>query len=394
MSDHLMSTYAPLPVTFERGEGAWLWDKQGNIYLDALSGIGVCGLGHAHPNVTEAINAQAKKLLHTSNLYTIELQNQLAEKLCQLAAMDKAFFCNSGAEAIEAAIKLARLHGHQNNISQPSIIVAENSFHGRTMATLSATGNRKVQAGFEPLVQGFIRAPYNDIEAIRTIAQRSPNVVAILIEPIQGEGGINIPGSNYLTEIRALCDENGWLMMLDEIQSGMCRTGKWFAYQHSTCLPDVVCLAKGLGNGIPIGACLARGKAADVFKPGTHGTTFGGNPLVCSAALAVIQTLEEQQLAAQANELGNNIRDGLRNALAGCDAVKEIRGVGMMIGIELNRPCIELVKIALKHSLLISVQAEHVVRLLPPLIISSEEAYQIVNITSTIIKDFASAETE
>ncbi len=394
MSDHLMTTYAPLPVTFERGEGAWLWDKQGNIYLDALSGIGVCGLGHAHPNVTEAINAQAKKLLHTSNLYTIELQNQLAEKLCRLAAMDKAFFCNSGAEAIEAAIKLARLHGHQNNISQPSIIVAENSFHGRTMATLSATGNRKVQAGFEPLVQGFIRAPYNDIEAIRTIAQRSPNVVAILIEPIQGEGGINIPDSNYLTEIRALCDENGWFMMLDEIQSGMCRTGKWFAYQHSACLPDVVCLAKGLGNGLPIGACLARGKAADVFKPGTHGTTFGGNPLVCSAALAVIQTLEEQQLAAQASELGNNIRDGLSNALAGCEAVNEIRGVGMMIGIELNRPCTELVKIALKHSLLISVQAEHVVRLLPPLVISSEEAYQIVNITSTIIKDFASAETE
>ncbi len=391
MPDNLMTTYARLPITFERGEGAWLWDSQDNIYLDALSGIGVCGLGHTHPAVTEAICTQAKKLLHTSNLYHIEPQQQLAEKLCQLSGMDNASFCNSGAEAVEAAIKLARLYGHQNKIAQPTIIVTENSFHGRTLATLSATGNRKVQAGFEPLVQGFIRAPYNDIEALRAIAQNSPNVEAILVEPIQGEGGINIPHKDYLTDIRALCDDHGWLMMLDEIQTGMGRTGAWFAYQHNACVPDVISLAKGLGNGLPIGACLARGKAAETFKPGNHGSTFGGNPLACYAALAVTDTLETQQLVARATELGSHICDGLRKALDGCDAVREIRGVGLMIGIELDRPCTGLINTALEHGLLISVQAERVVRLLPPLIISDEEAYQIVNITSTIIKDFTAA---
>ncbi len=390
MADHLMTNYAPLPITFTRGEGAWLWDEQDKIYLDALSGVGVCGLGHAHPAVTAAIREQAQQLLHTSNLYHIRQQATLADKLCGLAGMERAFFCNSGAEAVEAAIKLARLHGHQQGIEQPAIIVMENSFHGRTLATLSATGNRKVQAGFEPLVQGFIRAPFNDIEALKVIAQNSPNVVAVLLEPIQGEGGIIVPDEDYLPQVRDLCDGQGWLMMLDEIQTGMCRTGTWFACQQTDTLPDVMSLAKGLGNGVPIGACLARGAAADVFQPGNHGSTFGGNPLVCSAALAVIDTLEGQSLAARATELGNSLREGLKKALEDCDIVRDIRGKGLMIGIELAQPCTELVKTAaLEHGLLVSVQAEHTVRLLPPLIISDEEAYQIINITSNVIRDFA-----
>ncbi|MDH5736424.1 MAG: aspartate aminotransferase family protein, partial [Gammaproteobacteria bacterium] len=291
-----MTTYASLPVCFDRGEGATLSDTNGKVYLDALSGIAVCGLGHAHPAVTRAISDQASRLIHTSNLYCIQNQRTLADKLARISGMDKVFFSNSGAEANEAAIKLARLYGHQKNIENPAIIVTDGSFHGRTLATLTATGNRKVQAGFEPLVQGFIRAPYNNIEALRNIARNSSNVVAILIEPAQGEGGINLLDKDFLQQLRELCDQQDWLLMLDEIQTGMGRTGKWFAFQHSGIYPDVMTLAKGLGNGVPIGACLAKGKAADVFKPGNHGSTFGGNPLACAAANAVIDTIEEQQL--------------------------------------------------------------------------------------------------
>ncbi len=290
MTDTLMHNYAPLPVSFEKGEGALLWDAEGKTYLDALGGIAVCGLGHAHPAVTKAICEQAGKLVHTSNIYGIRNQETLADKLTSLANMDNVFFSNSGAEANEAAIKLARLYGHSKNIEQPAIIVMEGSFHGRTMATLTATGNRKIHAGFEPLVQGFVRAPYDDIEAIQNIAKNNPNVVAVLLEPITGEGGINIPADDYLSKIRNICDENNWLMMLDEIQTGICRTGKWFAHQHHGITPDVMTLAKALGNGVPIGACLAKGVAATLFQPGHHGSTYGGNPLVTSAALAVIET--------------------------------------------------------------------------------------------------------
>ena len=293
-SDHLMKTYSPLDVTFERGEGAYLWDSDGEKYLDAVSGIAVCNLGHSHPAVASTISEQAAKLLHTSNLYNIGNQQKLADRLCELSGMDRVFFSNSGAEANEAAIKIARLYGHNRDIDKPSIIVMDNSFHGRTLATLTATGNRSAQAGFEPLVKGFIRVPYDDLEALQTIAGNSTGVVAVLVEPIQGEGGVNLPAPDYLNRVRDLCDRQGWLLMLDEIQTGMGRTGKLFAFQHSPIQPDIMTLAKGLGNGVPIGACLARGKAAELFKPGHHGSTYGGNPLVCSAALAVLDTLESE----------------------------------------------------------------------------------------------------
>jgi acetylornithine aminotransferase len=383
-----MTTYNPLDVCFERGEGAVLYDTKGIEYLDALAGIAVCGLGHAHPAVTQAINEQAGKLLHTSNIYCIGRQQQLADKLCAIAGMDRVFFSNSGAEANEAAIKLARLYGHQNSVENPSIIVTDGSFHGRTMATLSATGSRKVQAGFEPLVQGFIRAPYNDIEAIQKIAQSKHNIVAILVEPAQGESGIKLADSDYLSQLRALCDQHNWLLMLDEIQTGMARTGQWFAFQHSNIQPDVMTLAKGLANGVPIGACLATGKAAEVFQPGTHGSTFGGNPLACAAACAVIDTIEEQQLTQRAAELGTQLVDGFIQRLSDVDGVKEIRGFGLMIGIELDRDCGELVKQALQKNLLINVTAGNVVRLLPPLILSPAQAEQIIDIVSDLIQSF------
>ena len=301
--------------------------------------------------------------------------------------MDRAFFCNSGAEAVEAAIKLARLYGHQRDIAQPAIIVAENSFHGRTLATLSATGNRRVQAGFEPLVQGFIRVPYDDIDAIQTVARNSPQVVAVLLEPVQGEGGIRVPSPGYLSAVRALCDQHGWLMMLDEIQTGMGRSGRWFAFQHHDWRPDVMALAKGLANGVPIGACLARGAAAEVFQPGNHGSTFGGNPLACSAALAVLETLTTQALDHRAAELGERLRTRLRETLAqqGDDVIVSVRGLGLLIGIELNRPCAELVRIGLEHGILFSVQAERVIRLLPPLILTDEEAEELVRRLAGVI---------
>jgi acetylornithine aminotransferase len=389
-----MSTYKRLPVTFERGEGAWLWDTTGKKYLDALSGVAVCGLGHAHPAVAEALCDQARRLVHTSNLYGVAKQQELAERLTRLSGLDKAFFCNSGAEANEAAIKLARLYGHHKGISVPTIVVAQNSFHGRTLATLTATGSRKVQAGFEPLVRGFLRVAYNDLEALQTVAKNSPDVVAVLLEPVQGEGGVNVPDDDYLAGVRELCDRNGWLMMLDEVQTGMGRTGKWFAFQHTAIVPDVMTLAKGLGNGVPIGACLARGTAAEVFKPGNHATTFGGNPLACSAALAVLDVIEKDDLPARATTLSERMVTRLRDRLTHCDdaeckIVDDIRSLGLMIGIELERPCGELVDKALQQGLLINVTAERVIRLLPPLIMTDQEADQIADTVAELIVDFA-----
>jgi acetylornithine aminotransferase len=388
MADYLMATYARLPVQFERGEGVWLWDTEGRQYLDALSGIAVCALGHAHPGVAQAIADQARRLVHTSNLYGITLQEQLAERLCKLSGMERAFFCNSGAEANEAAIKIARLYGHGREVATPTVIVMENSFHGRTLATLTATGSRKVQAGFEPLVQGFIRVPYNDLQAIKTVADNSNDVVAVLVEPIQGEGGINVPDPDYLLGMRRICDDHGWLLMLDEIQTGMGRTGEWFACQHSGMLPDVITVAKALGNGVPIGACLARGTAAGLMHPGNHGTTFGGNPLATRAALAVLDAIEQERLVAHAAELGQQLLEGFRQQLAGLPGVKEIRGLGLMIGIELDRPCAELVGRALENGLLINVTAERVIRLLPPLVTTAHQGQMIVGKVSELVREF------
>lgn len=385
---YLMNTYARQPLAFIRGEGVWLWDEAGNKYLDALAGVAVNGLGHGHPKLTEALCEQARTLIHTSNIYEIRGQEQLAERLCQLSGMDKAFFCNSGCEANEAAIKLARLYGHHKGIAMPTIIVMEKAFHGRTMATLTATGSRKVQAGFEPLLTGFARVPYNDVEAVRQVAEHNHDVVAILVEPIQGEGGIKIPDADYLLALRKICDDKGWLLMLDEVQSGIGRTGTWFAFQHADMLPDVMALAKGLGSGVPIGACLARGAAAEVFQPGNHGSTFGGNLLACTAGLVTLQTLEDEGLLANATRIGGEIVDGLMRELDGVAGVKQIRGLGMMIGIELDRPCGELVKLALAQHLLINVTADNVVRLVPPLVMNSVEAALLVAGLAPLIRDF------
>lgn len=381
----VMNTYARQPIALERGEGAWLLDAQGNRYLDAISGIAVCGLGHSHPAVTHAISEQAGKLMHTSNLYAITLQEQLAQKLCVLSGMGNVFFCNSGAEANEAAIKIARLFGHQKNIAVPTVIVMEKSFHGRTLATLTATGSRKVQAGFEPLVNGFVRAPFNDIEAIKNIAKHNPNVVALLVEPVQGEGGVHIPDVGYLKALRDICDKQDWLLMLDEVQTGNGRTGKYFAYQHENILPDVLTTAKGLGNGFPIGACLASGKASSVFHPGNHGSTFGGNPLACATALAVINTIEKENLLHRAQQLSTRITKRLTSQIGSQDYVVNIRSHGLMIGVELNQPCGHLVALARDHQLLINVTADSVIRLLPPLVLSDADADLLVDHLTTVI---------
>ncbi len=380
-----MPTYGRLPITFERGEGAWLFDQNNNRYLDALSGIAVCSLGHAHPAVHQAICKQSEKLLHTSNLYGIAVQEQLADRLTEKSGMDNVFFCNSGAEANEAAIKLARKYGHQQGIDNPAIIVMERSFHGRTLATLSATGNAKIQQGFAPLVEGFIRVPYNDISAIEQAVLQNSNVVAVLLEPIQGEGGVNIPAADYLNQVRSLCDRHNLLMMLDEIQTGVGRTGKFLAFQHNAILPDVCTLAKALGNGVPIGACLARGKAATVFTAGNHGSTFGGNPLSCSAALAVLATLDAENLIEQAAQKGDAISSAFKEKLRGNAQVVDIRHKGMMIGIELDSPCAELVQAALHNNLLINVTSEKTIRLLPPFIINDQQITQLVETLSTLI---------
>ena len=383
-----MPVFSPLPVAFEHGQGASLWDTNGRKYLDALAGIAVCGLGHAHPRIARALCDQATKLLHSSNWYEVPLQAKLAEELCRVAGMDNVFFCNSGAEANEAAIKLARLYGHQRKILTPGIIVTEGSFHGRTLATLSATGNRKIQAGFEPLVQGFYRVPYNDAASVAQVGERTQDIVAVLVEPITGEGGIVVPDDGYLKALRRICDERGWLLMFDEIQTGMCRTGKWFACQHEDVVPDVMTLAKGLGNGVPIGACLARDDAAGVFQPGNHGSTFSGNPLVCRVALEVLDILRSEKLDRRSAELGERMLADLKQELASVDGVKEIRGRGLMLAVELDRPCKDLMKLALDAGLLINVTAERVVRLLPPLIITDAEAGQIVQGVSGLIRDF------
>ena len=388
MSEHLMNTYARQPVAFVRGEGAYLWDEAGKRYLDAVAGVAVNGLGHAHPKLVKAIADQAATLIHTSNLYRVPRQEALADRLCELAGMDRAFFCNSGCEANEAAIKLARLYGHGKGIEVPTVIVMEKAFHGRTMATLTATGNRKIQAGFEPLLTGFARVPFNDLEAIRHVAEHNKSVVAVLAEVVQGEGGINLMAPDYLAELRAICDAHGWLLMLDEVQTGIGRTGTWFGFQHSGVMPDVIALAKGLGSGMPIGACLARGAAADVFKPGNHGSTFGGNPLACAAALATLDAIEDEKLLDNARVRGEAIRSGLRQALDGVHGVVDIRGEGLMIGIELDRPCAELVAVARDAGVLINVTADTVIRLVPPLIYGAAEVDALVSAVSGIVKNY------
>ena len=385
---HLMNTYARQPVTFTHGAGVWLWDTDGKRYLDGLSGIAVNTLGHAHPRFTAALNTQIGKLIHCSNVYQVQEQEMLADKLCALSDMQEVFLCNSGCEANEAAIKLARLYGHHQGIENPSVIVMEKAFHGRTLATLSATGNRKVQAGFEPLVGGFVRVPYDDLEAVRHVAQHNREVVAVLVEPIQGEGGVRTLDIHYLQQLRKLCDEQNWLLMLDEVQCGMGRTGKWFAFQHSAIVPDVMTLAKGLGSGVPIGAWLAAGKAAGTFKPGNHGSTFGGNPLASTAGLTTLNILEQDNLLAHAEQMGLFIRDGIASALQGVAGIKEIRGQGLIIGIELDKPCGDLVKLALAKGLLINVTADSVIRLLPPLILSQAEAQHLIDTLSPLIKEF------
>lgn len=392
MSDHLMNTYMRQPVTFVKGKGVWLWDNHNEQYLDALSGVAVNGLGHAHPKLVDTIAKQAANLIHVSNIYQIAEQAALADKLCEVSGMDKVFFCNSGCEANEAAIKIARLYGHNKGINNPEIIVMDQSFHGRTLATLSATGNRKVQAGFDPLVTGFIRVPYDDVEAVKQVALHHPNVVAVLVEPVQGEGGVNIPkdAGAYLEQLRAICDANDWLLMLDEVQTGIARTGTWFAFQHTSIKPDVMSLAKGLGSGVPIGACVASGKAAEVFTYGKHGSTFGGNPLATAAGLATLNIIEEEKLRENAEKIGDLIREGFAAELKDIKGVVTVRNAGMMIGIELDRPCADLVKMALEAKLLINVTADKVVRLLPPLVMNEAEAKELVQRLSVLIKTFLS----
>ncbi len=382
-----METYKRLPVAFESGSGAWLTDTQGQRYLDALAGIAVCGLGHAHPAVAQAVARQAGKLIHTSNLYQIPLQEQLAGQLCELSGLDRVFFCNSGAEANEAAIKICRRYAHARGVLTPKIIVMHGSFHGRTLATLTATGNPKVKIGFEPLVEGFIHVAYNDIAAIEKVCNENPDVVAVMLEPVQGEGGVVVPAPGYLKKVSELCSARGLLLVLDEVQTGMCRTGRWFAFQHEGILPDVMTLSKSLGNGVPIGACLAREQAAAPMTAGSHGTTFGGNPLAASAALAVIATLKQDSMDRRAAELGKRMLDGFRKNLDGVQGIHQIRGMGLMIGIELEQNCADLVMAGLQQHILINVTADKVIRLLPPLIISDAEADQIVSTVSGLILD-------
>lgn len=388
MGSYLMHSYNRLSLHPESGEGCWVKDRDGKRYLDALGGIAVCALGHANPAVTRAICEQAKRLSHVSNLYHIDQQEALGTSLCEVADMQRAFICNSGAEANEAAIKIARLYGSSRKIENPQIIVMNGAFHGRTMATLTATGNRKIQAGFEPLVQGFLRAPYNDIEALRQIANNSKNVVAVMLEPVQGEGGIVIPDHGYLAAVREICDANQWLMMLDEIQTGMGRTGEWFAWMHENARPDVITVAKALGNGFPIGACLSQGEAADLITPGSHGTTFGGNPLGCHVAATVINEIREQNLVARAAELGERMLQGLQKNLADHPVVRDIRGKGLMLGVELNQDCASLMQDGINAGILINVTAGNVVRLLPPFTLKNEEADEIVRLVTQLIENF------
>jgi acetylornithine aminotransferase len=388
---HLMNTYGRLPIAFSHGQGCRLFDERGKSYLDALAGIAVNTLGHNHPRLVKALSEQVGRLMHVSNIYRITQAEEASDRLAAISRMEEVFFCNSGCEANEAAIKLARMYGHQQGIEQPAIIVMEQAFHGRTLATLSATGNRKVQAGFEPLVSGFVRVPFDDLAAIEQVAARNPNVVAVLFEPIQGEGGINLAHNDFMKALRQICDRKNWLFMVDEVQCGIGRTGVWFAHQHAGILPDVMTLAKGLGSGVPIGACLAAGRAAGVFKPGNHGSTFGGNPLACAAALTTLDVIEADGLMARADKLGKAIRDGVKNGLSGVGGFVEVRGDGLMIGIELDRPCGELVTRALDAGLLINVTADKVVRLLPALVMSDAEGAELVAALVSLIKEFLGA---
>ena len=385
---HVMNTYARLPVAFERGEGSWLWDANGKRYLDAVAGVAVCALGHGHPKYVAALREQLGRLVHTSNLYQITLQEKLADRLAAISGMENVFFCNSGCEANEAAIKLARLYGHKKNIEAPAIVVLEKAFHGRTMATLSATGSRKVQAGFEPLVSGFVRVPFDDLEAVKRVAEVNRSVVAVLVELLQGEGGVNVCHDGYLKGLREICEANGWLLMLDEVQSGMGRTGKWFAFQHSGVKPDVMPLAKGLANGLPIGACLADGPAAQLFKPGNHGSTFGGNPLACAGALATLDIIEEERLMENAVKVGDYLRGELARRIGGLKGVKEIRGQGLLIGVELDHACGELVQQALDRGFLINVTVDNVIRLMPPLVFKMEEAGLLLETLVPLVTEF------
>lgn len=386
MSNHLMNTYAALPVAFERGEGAWLWDDEGKRYLDAISGLGVCALGHAHPEVTRVIADQAGTLIHTANLARIPWQERLADSLAEITGMDRIFVANSGTEAIECALKITRIIGHERGFDDPGVIVMENSFHGRTLAALSATGSRKVQAGFEPLVGGFLRAPFGDSEAVEKIIQNSNEVVAVLVEPIQGEAGIQIPAAGYLKALRAICDEHHCLLIFDEIQSGLCRTGRWYAYQHEHVQPDILTTAKALANGVPIGACVARGPASGAFSPGRHGSTFGGNPLAARTACTVLDIMRSEDLSGRAEQMGEWMSGAFRSRLQGNDGVRDIRGQGLMIGIELNRDINHFKTEALDQGLLLNITRNNIIRLLPPLIIDQAQAEQIVDTVCKLIE--------
>ena len=387
MSEHLMNTYAPAPLAFERGEGAWLWDENGRRYLDAVAGIAVCSLGHAHPALAKVIAEQAARLIHTANLVRIPWQERLADRLADITGMERVFVANSGAEAIECAIKINRVLGHARGIDLPSVIVMEGSFHGRTLAALSASGSRKVQAGFEPLVGGFIRVPFDDLDAVRTAVGKNPQATAVLVEPIQGEGGVRLPSADYLAGLRRICDEHDCLLMLDEIQTGLCRTGRWYAHQHDDILPDVLTTAKALGNGLPIGACVARGKAAAALKPGSHGSTFGGNPLACRTACTVLDIMRNEDIAGRAAQKGSAMLEAFTARLADDARVRGIRGRGLMIGIELDRPAVPVRDRALELGLLINVTRESVIRLVPPLIIDDAQAAEIVDTVCRSIEE-------
>jgi len=390
---HVMKTYGRLPVALSHGKGCWLWDTEGKKYLDGLGGIAVNTLGHAHPKLVPALTDQIGKIIHSSNYYLVPLQEKLAAKLTELSGLTNVFFCSTGLEANEAALKIARKYGHDKGIERPEIVVYEAAFHGRSIATLSATGNPKVQAGFGPLVEGFVRVPLNDVPAIEKVAKTNPNVVAVFLEVIQGEGGVRPATIQYLKDVRRICDENGWLLMLDEVQCGMGRTGKWFAHQWAGIKPDVMPLAKGLGSGVPVGAVVCGPKAADVFGPGNHGTTFGGNPLAMRAGVETIRIMEEEGLLANAEKVGAALKGELERELADVKAVVEIRGQGLMLGIELDRPCGEILGRAARAGLMLSVTAERVIRLVPALILSEDEAKQIVAILVPVIKTFL-AETD
>jgi acetylornithine/N-succinyldiaminopimelate aminotransferase len=384
---HVMNTYARQPVAFVRGEGVWLWDEAGKKYLDALAGIAVNTLGYGHPRLTAALSKRIQSgVIHTSNLWRIPDQEAAADRVAEITGLDEVFFCNSGLEATEASIKVARKYGHDRGIDEPAIIVMEKAFHGRSLATLSATGSRKVQAGFEPLVQGFVRVPLNDLEAVRQVAEHNRNVVAVLVEPIQGEGGINVSRLDYLRGLKEICDRREWLFIADEVQCGLGRTGKWFVYQHAGLQPDVVALAKGLASGVPVGACVTGNRAKGVFKPGNHGSTFGGNPLAMTAVVTTIDTVREEKLMENAARVGDALQNSLKSEFKG--RVSEVRGMGLMIGVELDRPCGDLVKQALEAGLVINVTAENVIRLLPPLVMNEAEGRQVVERLSPLVKAF------